>query len=215
MATFTGELEMESAVTSIVELPVMEHFYTLQGEGAWAGTPAYFVRLGGCDVGCHWCDVKESWPLDAHPRHTVNTIHRWWQATEAPMVVVTGGEPLMHNLDELTEVIHATGKRAHVETSGTSPFSGRWDWITFSPKRFKPSLPIYYESANELKIIAYNNADLPWALSHAERVHSGCQLYIQPEWDRREVMTPRLIDFVKANPRWRLSLQTHKYLAIP
>jgi 7-carboxy-7-deazaguanine synthase len=196
-------------------LPVMEHFYTLQGEGTWSGSPAYFVRLGGCDVGCHWCDVKESWPMDAHPSHPVEEMAGWWKATQAPIVVVTGGEPLMHNLDELTEAIAASGARAHVETSGSSPLTGRWDWITFSPKKFKAPLDAYYVLAHELKIIAFNNSDLTWALEHAERVGEHCQLFIQPEWDRREVMTPRLVDFVKAHPRWRLSLQTHKYIAIP
>jgi organic radical activating enzyme len=201
--------------TTQVLLPVMEHFYTLQGEGAYSGTPAYFVRLGGCDVGCVWCDVKESWAADAHPQHSIEEIASWFSATDAPIVVITGGEPLMHNLDVLTDAIHAAGKRAHVETSGTSMLSGTWDWVTFSPKKFKAPLPAYYGVAHELKVIAFNNSDLPWALDHAGLVNNNCALYMQPEWDRRETMTPRLIDFVKAHPPWRLSLQTHKYLAIP
>ena len=205
---------LEELLTSTT-LPVMEHFYTLQGEGSWAGTPAYFVRLGGCDVGCHWCDVKESWPLDSHPRHSIEEIENWWQATQAPLVVITGGEPLMHDLTELTDAIHASGRRAHVETSGTSPLTGNWDWITFSPKKFKAALPEYHKAAHELKIVAFNRSDLKWGLQQAALVSDKCQLIIQPEWDKREDITPQLIDFVKANPRWRLSLQTHKYLSIP
>jgi organic radical activating enzyme len=197
------------------KLPVMEHFYTLQGEGAYSGTAAYFVRLGGCDVGCHWCDVKESWPKEAHPTFSIEEITNWFANSEAPIVVVTGGEPLMHDLTTLTEAIHAAGKRAHVETSGTSPLTGCWDWITFSPKKFKDPVPIFYEAAHELKVIGFHPSDLPWALTHSAQVSNSCQLYIQPEWEKREKMTPLLIDFVQANPRWRLSLQTHKYLNIP
>lgn len=206
---------MSAEVLSATALPVMEHFYTLQGEGAWAGVPAYFVRLGGCDVGCVWCDVKESWPLDAHPRHEVEEIASWWEATDAPLVVVTGGEPFMHDLEALAAAIRRSGRRAHVETSGTSPLTGAWDWITFSPKKFKEPLDAYYPAAHELKIVAFHKSDLPWGLEHAARVGEGCNLCVQPEWDKRETITPMLIDFVKANPRWRLSLQTHKYLAIP
>jgi len=198
-----------------LKLPVMEHFYTLQGEGAWSGSPAYFIRLGGCDVGCHWCDVKESWPIDAHPKYAIEEILKWVAATDAPLVVVTGGEPLMHNLTLLTNGIHALGRRAHVETSGTSPLTGVWDWVTFSPKKFKDPLPEYYAAAHELKVVAFHTSDMAWALGHADKVNLACTLYLQPEWDKRETITPRLIDFVKAHPRWRLSLQTHKYLAIP
>ncbi len=206
---------MSATAVQSLALPVMEHFYTLQGEGAWAGTPAYFIRLGGCDVGCHWCDVKESWPIDVHPSFEVEQMAAWWQATEAPLVVVTGGEPFMHNLEALAEAIRASGRRAHIETSGTHPLTGRWDWVTFSPKKFKDPLPAFYPAAHELKVVAYHKSDLPWALGHAQKVGPNCQLYIQPEWDKRHHITPLLIDFVKEHPRWRLSLQTHKYLHIP
>lgn len=193
----------------------MEHFYTVQGEGAYSGVPAYFIRLGGCDVGCFWCDVKESWDADKHPKHTVEEIVSWVTATPAQIVVVTGGEPLMHNLDELTQAIQSKGIRTHIETSGAHSFSGNWDWVTFSPKKFKEPLPEIYDKAHELKIIIYNKHDFEWAKQYESRVNNGCALYLQPEWDKSEKVLPQIIDFVKNNHPWRISLQTHKYMAIP
>jgi 7-carboxy-7-deazaguanine synthase len=196
-------------------LPVMEHFHTLQGEGAFSGHASYFVRLGGCDVGCHWCDVKESWDASLHPKHSIAEIISWVEAARVPFTVITGGEPLMHDLTELTQTFHNRGLRLHVETSGTSPLTGTWDWITLSPKKFKPALDEYYPAASELKIVVSHPSDLAWAETHADRVGQECKLLLQPEWDRRARIMPMLVDFVKANPRWAVSLQTHKYLEIP
>lgn len=196
----------------------MEHFYTLQGEGSWAGSAAYFIRLGGCDVGCVWCDVKESWPMDTHPLMTVAELTEQVLAHPARRVVVTGGEPLMHDCTALTDALHETGCTLHLETSGAHPLSGSWDWITFSPKKFKEPKEELYAQAHELKIIVYNRHDLAWAETHVQRLlaagNTHCQLYLQPEWDTPE--SPALIvDYVKTHPRWRISLQTHKYLDIP
>ena len=196
-------------------LPVMEHFYTLQGEGAYAGHAAYFIRLGGCDVGCHWCDVKESWPMEGHPLFSLDDLQALVLATPARLVVITGGEPFMHNLEEMCGRFSAAAIRLHVETSGAHPLTGQWDWITLSPKKFKPARPEYYAHAHELKMVIYHPSDLKWAEEHRARVTAkGCAFYLQPEWDRRERIEPLLVDYVKQNPHWRLSLQTHKYLGI-
>lgn len=193
---------------------LMEHFYTLQGEGYWTGTAAYFVRLGGCDVGCHWCDVKESWNAAAHPIAAATDIAAWARQSGTQRVVVTGGEPLLHNLNALTTELRAASLKTHIETSGTQPLTGQWDWVCFSPKKFKAPLPEFYQAAHELKIIVYNLHDLQWAETHAARVQPACHLFLQPEWSTPDAYS-WILDYVKANPRWRLSLQTHKFLNIP
>ena len=201
--------------TLAYQYPVMEHFATLQGEGYYAGSAAYFIRLGGCDVGCHWCDVKESWPVDAHPKMNVASLCDLVAASGIKLVVITGGEPCMHNLAPLTNGLKAAGFRTHIETSGSHPLSGEWDWITFSPKKFKAPLPSIYEAANELKVVVYNKSDFEFAASHALQVNGDCLQFLQPEWSKRAQVMPQIVSFVKANPAWRVSLQTHKYLDIP
>lgn len=193
----------------------MEAFYTLQGEGVYAGQAAYFIRLGGCDVGCTWCDVKESWDAAAHPLLTVQAIVAEAIRHPARIAVITGGEPAIHDLGPLTSALHSAGFRTHIETSGTHPLSGTWHHICFSPKKFKNPLPAIYATANELKVIVFNKHDLEWALAHAEQTAPDCALLLQPEWSKREAMMPLIVDFVKDHPRWRVSLQTHKYLNIP
>jgi 7-carboxy-7-deazaguanine synthase len=203
-------------------LPVMEAFYTLQGEGFYQGKAAYFIRLGGCDVGCFWCDVKESWDASVHSQKTVTQIIE--AAKQAinhqppaanPVFVITGGEPLMHNLDELTLALKKENFKTHIETSGSSSLSGYWDWICLSPKKFKKPLPEVFLAANELKVVIYNKSDFNWAEENAARVSTSCKLYLQPEWSKANVMTPPIINYIKANPQWQLSLQVHKYLDIP
>ena len=196
-------------------LPVMEQFYTIQGEGFNTGRAAYFIRLGGCDVGCVWCDVKESWDADAHPRLAVADLVAAASAYPGRSVVVTGGEPLMHDCGPLTKALQAAGFQTWIETSGAHPLSGSWDWICLSPKKFKAPLPEVLAHADELKIIVFNDSDFKWAEEHAALVPATTRLYLQPEWSRAARMTPALIDYVKANPRWQVSLQTHKYLDIP
>jgi len=193
----------------------MEQFYTIQGEGFNTGRVAYFIRLGGCDVGCVWCDVKESWDADAHPRQAVADLVA--AASEFPgrHVVITGGEPLMHNCLPLTKALQEAGFKTWIETSGAHPLSGNWDWICVSPKKFKAPLPEVLAHADELKIIVFNESDFKWAEEHAALVPATTRLYLQPEWSRAARMTPALIDYVKAHPRWQVSLQTHKYLDIP
>jgi len=193
----------------------MEAFSTLQGEGFHTGKSAYFIRLGGCDVGCHWCDVKESWNAEDHPQRSVKNIVDEAIAIQHPIVVITGGEPLMYNLDYLCQSLQQAGMHTHVETSGCYSLSGSWDWICFSPKKFKAPLPEIYHQANELKIVIYHPSDLQWAEEHAAKVGDACQLYLQPEWSKAEKIMPMLVDYIQKNPRWRMSLQTHKYLNIP
>jgi organic radical activating enzyme len=196
-------------------LPVMEHFYTLQGEGYHQGRAAYFVRLGGCDVACVWCDVKDSWDASRHPVMTVEEILREIQATPAKIVVITGGEPLMHPLGPLTEALQAAGLQTHIETSGAHPLSGQWNWICLSPKKFKAPLPEILPQANELKVVVFNKSDFDWAEKHAALVSPQCKLYLQPEWDRAAQVTPLIVDYIKAHPQWELSLQVHKYIQVP
>ena len=200
---------------AIPNLPLMEAFYTIQGEGFHQGKAAYFIRLGGCDVGCVWCDVKESWDAAAHPSVSVEDIVAQALAHPGRLAVVTGGEPLMHNLDFLTQSLQNAGFQTNIETSGAHPVSGRWDWVCFSPKKFKAPHPSICAVADELKIIVYNQSDFKFAEDHAARVNSGCQLYLQPEWGKSAQMLPLIVDYVKANPQWRISLQTHKYMDIP
>jgi organic radical activating enzyme len=200
---------------TISTLPVMEHFYTLQGEGFHQGKAAYFIRLGGCDVGCVWCDVKDSWDAEKHPTFDVRSLKSDVKKTTAEIVVITGGEPLMHNLDELTKELQDAGLKTHIETSGAYPLSGRWDWICLSPKKFKAPLPEILPKANELKVVIFNKSDFAWAEKYAALVSSSCKLYLQPEWDKAAQMTPLIIEYIKAQPRWELSLQIHKYINVP
>ena len=194
-------------------LPLMEAFYSLQGEGFYKGTAAYFIRLGGCDVGCHWCDVKESWAAEAHPLVPVDTIVTDALAHSKTMII-TGGEPLMWNLDLLTEKLRAAGARTHIETSGAHPLSGTFDWICLSPKKIKRPVGDVLQKANELKMVIYNNNDFLFAEEMAAQVSSDCLLYLQPEWSKRNKVIPKIVDYVMAHPQWKASLQMHKYLEI-
>lgn len=196
-------------------LPVMEHFYTLQGEGFHQGKAAYFIRLAGCDIGCVWCDVKESWDESAHPVLKIEDLIQQVRTTPAKIVVVTGGEPLMHDLGSLTSELHAAGLKTHIETSGAYPLSGEWDWICLSPKKFKAPLASILPHADELKIIIYHKSDFEWAEKYAATVGDHCKLYLQPEWDKSSEMTPLIIDYIKDHPEWELSLQIHKYINVP
>ncbi len=221
---------MNESMTYIT-LPVMEAFYTLQGEGFHQGKAAYFIRLGGCDVECFWCDVKESWDESKHPLLSVEEIvHealRYTSPTEVPItptaigrmrvaiIVVTGGEPLMHNLEALTTALKKENFQTHIETSGSHTLSGNWDWICLSPKKFKPPLPEIIPLANELKVVIYNKHDFNWAEQFAQKVSEHCKLYLQPEWGQSTKVTPLIIDYIKKNPQWELSLQLHKYINVP
>jgi 7-carboxy-7-deazaguanine synthase len=196
-------------------LPVMEHFYTLQGEGFHQGKAAYFIRLGGCDVGCVWCDVKDSWDASKHPMFDIESLKLKVKETPSEMVVITGGEPLMHNLDALTTALQAAGLKTNIETSGAHPLSGHWDWICLSPKKFKAPLPGILPFANELKVVIFNKTDFAWAEAYAAQVSPGCKLFLQPEWDKAATVTPLIIEYIKANPKWELSLQIHKYINVP
>ncbi len=201
--------------TNTDQLPVMEAFYTLQGEGYHSGKPAYFIRLGGCDVGCVWCDVKESWDASLHAERSIEKIIHDAGLHPGRLAVVTGGEPLMYNLEKLTNALQIKGFKTNIETSGAYPLSGNWDWICFSPKKFKAALPEFYDASHELKVIIFNKSDFKFAEKYAELVNKNCILYLQPEWDKQEEMLPLIIEYVKQNPKWRVSLQTHKFLNIP
>ncbi len=196
-------------------LPVMEHFYTLQGEGYHQGKAAYFIRLGGCDVGCVWCDVKDSWDASKHPLFNIEDLISNILNTPAKLVVITGGEPLMHNLNELTYALKQQGLQTNIETSGSHPLTGTWDWICLSPKKFKAPLPEILPLANELKIVVYNKSDFAWAEKYAALINPTCKLYLQPEWDKANEITPLIVEYIKANPMWELSLQMHKYINVP
>jgi 7-carboxy-7-deazaguanine synthase len=195
--------------------PVMEHFYTIQGEGYYAGKAAYFIRLAGCDVGCVWCDVKDSWDKEKHPIYTVAQLLQQVQQTKAAIVVITGGEPLMHNCTALTTMLQQHGYATHIETSGAYPVSGHWNWICVSPKKFKFPLPEVLAQAHELKVVVFNKTDVDWAIQHGALVNKNCKLYLQPEWDKALTIMPLMVDFIKTNPQWQMSLQTHKYINVP
>jgi organic radical activating enzyme len=195
-------------------LPVMEYFYTLQGEGFHQGKAAYFIRLGGCDVGCVWCDVKESWDAEKHPLLKIEDLISNVKRTPATIAVVTGGEPLMYDLTELTKQLKKEGFKTHLETSGAYPLTGIWDWICVSPKKFKAPLPEILPNANELKVVIFNKSDFEWAEKYATEVASNCKLYLQPEWDKADQMTPLIIEYIKNHPQWGLSLQIHKYINV-
>jgi organic radical activating enzyme len=201
---------------STATLPVMEQFYTIQGEGAYSGHAAYFIRLGGCDVGCVWCDVKESWDATLHPMVPVDELVRKAGKHPSKMVVITGGEPLMHNLTFLTTQLQKEGCRVHIETSGAHAMHGEtFDWVTVSPKKFKAPVDDVLLKADELKIVVFNKSDFEWAQHHAAKVSAKCKLYLQPEWDKRNEMMPYIVEYIKTHPQWNISLQTHKYLQIP
>lgn len=196
-------------------LPVMEDFYTIQGEGANTGYAAYFIRLGGCDVGCHWCDVKESWDAELHPLRPIEEVIEKAAAQEAHAIVITGGEPLIYNLEPLTKGLKEKGLKIFLETSGAYPISGQFDWICVSPKKFKSPRKDMLLAADELKVIVFNKSDFDWAQQHAELVKASCSLFLQPEWSKNQSILPDIIAFVKSHPKWRVSLQTHKYMNIP
>ncbi|MFN5136618.1 MAG: 7-carboxy-7-deazaguanine synthase QueE [Chitinophagaceae bacterium] len=198
----------------------MESFYTLQGEGFHQGRAAYFIRLGGCDVGCVWCDVKDSWDADKHPKFSIEEIvakadEETNASSSKPIVVITGGEPLMHNLDALTAALQNEGYETNIETSGAHLLSGSWDWICLSPKKFKAPLPDVVPHANELKVVIFNKSDFAWAEQYAALVSPQCKLYLQPEWDKAAQVTPLIIEYIKTHPQWELSLQLHKYINVP
>ena len=201
--------------TTIQTLPVMEAFYTLQGEGAHQGRAAYFIRLGGCDVGCFWCDVKESWDASKHPQIAVSEIIAGAVQHPGRLAVITGGEPLLYDLTELTAQLQLNGFETNIETSGSSPLSGSWNWICLSPKKFKAPLQEVVEKANELKVVIYNKHDFEWAETYAAQVNANCALFLQPEWDKAAEITPAIIEYIQQHPKWRMCLQVHKYLQIP
>ncbi|MBU0489575.1 MAG: 7-carboxy-7-deazaguanine synthase QueE [Bacteroidetes bacterium] len=196
-------------------LPVMEEFYSLQGEGCHTGKPAWFVRIGGCDTGCFWCDIKESWDPDLHPLTKISDVVARVAKCPAAAVVVTGGEPLLYNLAPLTEAIHALNAQTFIETCGAPPITGAWDWICLSPKRENPPDRAVFKLASELKVIIFDPGDFAWAEENANFVGEKCLLYLQPEWSNRKKMIPVIVDYIRQNPKWRLSLQTHKYIHIP
>ena len=209
---------MDSNTKNLVDkgemLPLMESFYTIQGEGFHKGAAAYFIRLGGCDVGCHWCDVKESWDALLHPPTlTTEIVENTTQFSDT--VVVTGGEPLMWDMSILTKLLKEKNKSVHIETSGAYDLSGNWDWICLSPKKRKLPKNEIYQVANELKMIIYNKSDFEFAEREAAKVNQKCVLFLQPEWSKRDLVIPLIVDYVMQNPKWKVSLQTHKYLNIP
>ncbi|MAZ73867.1 MAG: 7-carboxy-7-deazaguanine synthase QueE [Flavobacteriaceae bacterium] len=209
---------MKNEVQELVEkgtmLPLMEEFYTIQGEGYHKGTAAYFIRVGGCDVGCHWCDVKESWNPNIHPPTQITSIAEN-AAKYSKTIVITGGEPLTWDMGPLTSLLKEKGMDTHIETSGAYKLSGTWDWICLSPKKLKLPTPEVYKAANELKVIIYNNDDFRFAEEQAAKVTKNCKLYLQPEWSKRDKMIPAIVEYVMNDPKWVVSLQTHKYLNIP
>ena len=206
---------MSTNVEHITAYPVMEHFYTLQGEGYYSGKAAYFIRLGGCDVGCVWCDVKDSWDSSIHPVMDTDAIIAYASKEEGRLAVITGGEPAMHNLTSLCDALHKAHFKVNIETSGAHPLSGKLDWVTLSPKKFKAPLEENLKRADELKIVVYNKSDFQWAEQYASKMPKHCKLYLQPEWSKKDEVIPLIINYIKDNPQWQLSLQTHKYVNIP
>jgi organic radical activating enzyme len=193
----------------------MELFYSLQGEGYHQGKAAFFIRLAGCDVGCVWCDVKDSWDASKHPVLSVEEIVSAATAHPSRIAIVTGGEPLLHQLDPLTTALRAAGFQTHIETSGSSPMSGSWDWVCLSPKKFKAPLAESIKAADELKVVVFNKSDFDWANSFVNDVNTDCKKYLQPEWEKSDAMTPLVIEYIKSNPSWELSAQLHKYIQVP
>ncbi len=201
---------MESA-----SLPLMENFYTIQGEGYHSGKAAYFFRLAGCDVGCVWCDVKESWDAGKHKVVPIRDMISYAIESKSRIAVITGGEPLMYNLDEFTGQLKKNGFNTHLETSGAYPLTGKWDWICLSPKKFKDPVKDIFAVADELKVVIYNKHDFQWAEMMANKVKWGCKLYLQPEWSKSKEILPQIISYVKSNPHWEISFQVHKFMDIP
>ena len=208
-------MSTQESVAAGLQLPLMEAFYTIQGEGRHTGHAAYFIRLGGCDVGCVWCDVKESWEAGKWPVLPIEKIVADALAFPGRLVVITGGEPLLYDLGPLTALLKAKGFSTHLETSGAHPFSGDFDWVCFSPKKFKAPHPSIYPVADELKVVVYHPSDLDFAALHAAKVGEDCELRLQPEWSKSSIRLPELVDYIKSNPSWKISLQTHKILHIP
>jgi len=208
-------MNIEEAIAKGVQLPIMEAFYTIQGEGRFTGHPAYFIRLGGCDVGCVWCDVKESWDSGKWPVSSIEQLVEDALVYPGRLVVITGGEPLMYDLGPLTALLKKNGFTTNIETSGAHPFSGDFDWVCFSPKKFKKPHPSIYVEADELKVVVFHQSDFAFAEEHAVQVNSSCELRLQPEWSKSDKFTPIIIDFVKNHPNWKVSLQTHKFMVIP
>jgi organic radical activating enzyme len=202
-------------LSNIPSYPVMELFYSLQGEGYHQGKAAFFIRLAGCDVGCVWCDVKDSWDASKHPVLSVEEIVAAAVAHPSRIAIVTGGEPLLHQLDPLTTALRAAGFQTHIETSGSSPMSGSWDWVCLSPKKFKAPLAESIDAADELKVVVFNKSDFDWANSFVNDVNTDCKKYLQPEWEKSDAMTPLVIEYIKSNPSWELSAQLHKYIQVP
>lgn len=192
----------------------METFYSIQGEGNYQGHAAFFIRLAGCDVGCVWCDVKESWDANKHAERSVESLLQEVKQTAASIVIITGGEPLMYDCLPLTEALQQAGFKTHIETSGAYPLSGKWDWVCVSPKKFKAPLDSVLIQADELKVVVFNKTDIAWALQHAEKVNSTCLLFLQPEWSKEKEMLPLMTAFIQENPTWKLSLQIHKYMGV-
>ena len=207
--------ETKLAVESGEMLPLMEAFYTIQGEGYYSGKAAYFLRIGGCDVGCHWCDVKESWNSDLHPPTSITDILKGIAQYNVDTVVITGGEPLMWNLDKLTKALKIKGLKVHLETSGAYYYSGDFDWVCMSPKKMQAPLLAIKPITNELKVIVNNKYDFIWAEEQREGLRTDCKLYLQAEWSKREEVIPMIINFIKKNKDWTISLQSHKYMNIP
>lgn len=209
---------MDTQTTELLDqgkiLPLMEEFYTIQGEGYHTGTAAYFIRIGGCDVGCHWCDVKESWDSEMHPPTLTEKIVENAKKN-ADIAVITGGEPLMWDMNVLTNSLKKKGIKTHIETSGAYKLSGTWDWICLSPKKLKLPLEAIYKEADELKMIIYNKSDFKFAEEQAAKVSDSCELFLQAEWSNKRKMTPSIIEYVMQHPKWKISIQTHKYLNIP
>ena len=202
-------------MSTTTQYPVMEMFYSLQGEGYHQGKAAYFIRLAGCDVGCVWCDVKESWDASNHPVLSIEEIVSSALAHPGRLAIITGGEPLLYNLDALTSALKKAGFEINIETSGSSPMSGNWDWVCLSPKKFKAPLSESIAAASELKVVIFNKHDFEWAETYAQQVPASCKLYLQPEWDKANEMMPSIIDYVKTHPKWELSAQLHKYIQVP
>ena len=197
------------------KLPLVEQFYTIQGEGYHTGKPAYFIRIGGCDIGCHWCDSKISWNPDVHPLVDIQEIAKSVAETPARSIVVTGGEPSLYNLDPLCKALKQDDVKTFIETAGTGEFSGTWDWICLSPKKQTPPTHTFYEQADELKVIIFGEEDIAWAEKASQQVKTDCYLSLQPEWSQYKKMIPLIVDYVKANPKWNVSLQAHKFMRIP
>jgi organic radical activating enzyme len=193
----------------------MEHFFTIQGEGYYQGNAAYFVRLGGCDVQCPWCDVKESWEADVHTKYSVDEIVAWVKEAEAKLVVITGGEPSIYDLTALSTAFHEENIQVNIETAACYPLRGHLDWITISPKRYKLPLSENMLNAHELKVIINHRNDFRFAEEYAAQVSPQCKLYLQPEWEQEEELLPLIIEYVKEHQQWKISLQVHKYMNIP